>query len=182
MEDTHNLRSVNKLKDLIENQHGIKITKKGNSFIVFPSETLIHIRGSKILHDKEGEYGFYHFFKNNFESLLNSNKSFFAIVYDNPEITFLIPTDSLTSIFKNDLITDESESPRWYFYIRPIDNKYFIDFHKKNVDKIDITNYLKKWDQIDDVAQIDKREPQYFLVQLSDRGSENVLRISKIEI
>ena len=30
------------------------------------------------------------------------------------------------------------------------------------IGKIDITNYLKKWDQIDDVAQIDKREPQYF--------------------
>jgi hypothetical protein len=93
LEDSYNIRTINSLKLQIENQYGIKITKKGNSFIVFPSETLIHVRGSKILHDKEGPYGFYHFFKNNFETLLSSNKSFFAIVYDNPDITFLIPKD-----------------------------------------------------------------------------------------
>ncbi|HEX5186070.1 MAG TPA: hypothetical protein VFV86_04190, partial [Nitrososphaeraceae archaeon] len=182
MEDTYNLRSVNKLKGLIETKYGIKITKKGNSFIVFPSETLVHIRGSKILHDKVGEYGFYHFLKNNFENLLNSNKSFFAVVYDNPEITFLIPKDSLASIFKNDLITNESESPRWYFYIRKsIDNKYFIDFRKENVRPIDITDYLNKWNQIDDIGQIDKREVQYFLVQVNRPGSENIINFNKYE-
>jgi hypothetical protein len=175
LENINNQRSLDSLKIQIESQYDIELTKKGNSFIVFPSGTLIHIRGSKILSDTEGQYGFYHFFKKNFESLLNTNKSFFALVYNEPKNTFLIPKDKLSTIFNNNLITYDEKSSKWYFYIRPLDNKYFIEFRQKNSDKVDITDYLNKWDQIDDLVGTRKKEYQYFLVQVTEAGSLEIL-------
>ena len=49
---------------------------------------------------------------------------------------------------------DDKDYPKWYFYVRPLDNKYYIDFRQKNSDKVDITDYLNKWDQIDDLYQL----------------------------
>ena len=175
MEDFNNQRSLESLKNQLENQYDIKITKKGNSFIIFPSGTLIHIRGSKILSDTKGQYGFYHFFKKNFETLQYTNKSFFALVYNEPKNTFLIPKDKLSTIFNNNLITSDEKSPKWYFYIRPLENKYFIDFRQKNSNKVDITDYLNKWEQIEDLIEKRKKEPQYFLVQVNEAGSQNLL-------
>lgn len=162
MSEVGNQRYIDDLKIQIEKDFDITVTKKGQSFLIFPSELLIHVRGSKILSDIDGPYGFYGLHKNNFEILLKSNKSFFAIVYNNPQTTFLIPKNVVLSIFNSDLMIDDDAYPRWYFYIRLINNKYYIDFRKKGVDKIDITNYCNKWKQIDDLERLIIKDNETF--------------------
>ena len=176
MEKVDNQRYIGPLKSHIETEFNITISKKNQSFLTFPSGISILVRGSSIiLSDSEGPHGFYGLHKNNYDALINADKSFFAIVYDKPEITFLIPKRSLSNIFNNNLITKKKNSLVWYFYVRSIDNKYYIDFRKKGIDKIEITEYLNKWEQIEDLIEKRKKGPQYFLVQVSEAGSQNVL-------
>ena len=182
MEEIDNLRSIESLKSYIETDFDIIVSKQNQSFLTFPSGISIHVRGSKILFDdKEDQYGFYGLRKNNYDTLLNADKSFFAIVYDKPEITFLIPKNALSNIFKNDLMTNKKNSLLWYFYVRPIDNKYYIDFRKKGIDRIEVTEYLNKWEQIEDIFEKRTKESHYFLIQVSDIGSKNIINNSFYE-
>jgi predicted restriction endonuclease len=154
------IRHRETLKNYLEKKYQIKITKKGQSFLILPKDTIVHVRGCTELSDKVSPYCFYHLYKNNFDFILNNQNSFYIMVYNNPHTSVILPAAVVSSIFKGNLLTNISIKPLWYFYIRRIDDRYFIDFLKKEVDLIDITHYLNNLNQIKEFSDQKLTSPQ----------------------
>lgn len=151
--------------------------------LLLPSGIILYVRGSKELKDPNREYGYYHLVKRNYDEVLKNSNSYFAIVYDTPENTFVLPGAIVKQFFENErLVYPPNRPPKWHFKIVKRDGKYILDFDRKSSQLQDVTQYLNKWDQIEDFRGSKKqnldqsaKKIQYFLVQVSKRGGENVL-------
>jgi hypothetical protein len=74
--------------------------------------------------------------------------------------------------------------PCWYFTIQENDNQYLLKIHHSEAKEYNISQYLNKWDQIEDFKIIKNNDntrdsdskyfPQYFLVQVNRPGSKNL--------
>ena len=119
--------------------------------VILPSGTILYVRESKELKDANREYGYYHLVKRNYDEIIKNPNSYFAIVYDNPENTFVFTGTTVKEVFENEkLIYPPNSPPKWHFKIVKSDGKYNLDFNRIDSPKKDVTQYLNNWDQIED--------------------------------
>jgi predicted RNA-binding protein len=135
------------LKAYLENKFSINLTKK-RSHIFFNSGAVIHVRGSKLHSDGTG---FYYLQQKDYEDTIKNTDRFFVIVFGKVDTVFVIPSEKLKEIFKDQpVVKRDNEEPKWYFDVfENNDKKHFLRIHSDSPSNIfDIENYLNKWEQI----------------------------------
>lgn len=85
-----------RLKEYLEQRFLIKVIKeKSKAPLILPSGSKLYVRGSKEL---DGNYGYYHLVKRNYDAIVNNQSKYFVIVYRNPSITFILNSKELKEI------------------------------------------------------------------------------------
>jgi MoxR-like ATPase/predicted RNA-binding protein len=161
------------LKTYLENKFSINLTKK-RSHIFFNSGAVIHIRGSKIHSDGTG---FYYLQQKDYEDTIKNTDRFFVIVFGNVDTVFIIPSEKLKEIFKDQpVVKRDSEEPKWYFDVfENNDKKHFLRVHSNSSSNVfDIENYLNKWEQIPELIT-QKKNVNVFVTGYDDTN----VKISK---
>jgi predicted RNA-binding protein len=135
------------LKVYLENKFSINLIKK-RSHIFFNFGAVIHVRGSKIHPDGTG---FYYLQQKDYEDTIKNTDRFFVIVFGKVDTVFIIPSEKLKEIFKDQsVVKRDNEEPKWYFDVfENNDKKHFLRVHSNSSSNVfDIENYLNKWEQI----------------------------------
>jgi MoxR-like ATPase len=166
------------LKEYLEQEFKIKVIKEGSKApLILPSSSKIYVRGSKEL---DNNYGYYHLVKRNYDTIINSQNVYFAIVYKEPKITFVFNKNELEEIFGNyEPTIPKNRPPRWHFDIRQSEGHHYLKLHNKQAKEYNIDNYLNKWDQIEDFKLLHERpnageKPNHWLFIIADRPKENL--------
>jgi hypothetical protein len=69
----------------LETNYAINIkTSSGRARLSFPSGTIIHVRGSKVLQDARG---FYYLQEKDQKDIIENEKRFFVVVFGEPELS-----------------------------------------------------------------------------------------------
>ncbi len=178
------------LQGFLSTKFGITVEKIGRSWFRLPSGALIYVNGSKLLSSQGDRYGWYDLEFKEYQKLIMNLNYYYVVVLDRPELTFIVPPDKLKQIFGEIRI---AEDDRWYYKIRKKDNHYIL---RPSNDQRDTSNihyvedFLNKWDQIQDLKEekstqrqkafnntilVSNKDTQYFLLQVSRSGSEEVL-------
>jgi hypothetical protein len=142
-----------KLKEYLENIYSIKVNKStGRAHLSFRSGAIVHVRGARLS-------GFYYLQEEAYKDIVDNANRFFAVVFGNPETTFVFSKEDLKSFFGGSSLTSgEGKKPKWYFDIREDNDKYYLKIHSKGTNEVAIDNYLNKWDQIEDFKQLNLSE------------------------
>lgn len=174
------------LKEYLEIKYGLKISKgTGRSHLTLPSGTVLHVRGSKKL--KRG--AFYYLQEEDYHDIQKNPNWYFVAVYDKPETSLVLPGETLKEIFEGKPLTyQKNKKPKWYFDIREKDGRYSLVLHHGGAKEHGITSYLNRWKQISDFAGLPitrgldqtSNTTQYFLVQVSEIGSKNLLQVEPV--
>ncbi len=69
----------------------VQNTQTFSAPLILPSDSKVYVRGSKELN---GNYGYYHLVKRNYDTIINNQNQYFAIVYREPRITFIFKRQS----------------------------------------------------------------------------------------
>ena len=167
-----------RLKDYLENIYSIKLHKGiGRAHLSFPSGAVLHVRGSIILKDHRG---FYYLQEEDYKDILDSSDRFFAVVFGNPEKTFIFTKDSLKTLFDGlQLTLREGKKPKWYFDIRKDSDGHYLKVHSPGSNEQNIDNHLNKWDQIEDFkpfyeAAYIGENPNYWILVVTDKLEQNL--------
>jgi hypothetical protein len=141
------------------------------------------VRGSREL---DSNYGYYHLVKRNYEIIVNNPGIYFAVVYKEPDFTFIFNGNELKEIFgKYEPTIPKERPPRWHFDILNKEGHYYLKLHNKFAKEHYIDNNLNKWDQIKEFKHKSemstdfenvKHDSRHFLVQVNELGSQNLLR------
>ena len=139
-----------RLKEYLEANYSVNVKKSwGRGRLSFPSGTIIHVRGSKVLQD---DRGFYYLQERDQKDIIEKGKRFFVVVFGEPENSFVFPKEAVKTIFSGYPLTLQAgKKPKWYFDIRQEkDGSHYLKIHSGEAKDVNIDNYHKKWDQIDD--------------------------------
>ncbi len=166
------------LKTYLERRFSIKISKnRGHLFL--PSGTIIHVRGSKIL---AGNRGFYHLQERDYDDTITHSNRYFVAVFGDVNNTFIFSPQKLKEIFeKYASVTREKNESKMYFDIYKKDDTHYLKLRGLDNNEFNIEDQMNKLDTIEDLkgkdtlSTIDYDMPQYFLVQVNQSGSEEIL-------
>jgi MoxR-like ATPase len=142
------IRYDDKLLDYLRPTFKVDINKIKRSWLQFKSSGItLYVNGSK-KHER-GNGGWYDLEQDIFLSLIHKPSSYYAVVLDEPSKTFVLPMNVVNDIFGNQPTVGSTEDgkkkPRWMFSISENVSKYLLTVNNK---KIDISEYLNKWDVI----------------------------------
>jgi MoxR-like ATPase len=175
-EQTHDFAP--RLKDYLENIYSIEISKgRGRAQLSFPSGAIINVRGSVTLKDNRG---FYHLQKDDYNEILDNANRYFAVVFGNPEKTFVFTKESLRNFFSNtSAISQEGKKPKWYFDIREDNDRYYLKVHSPITEEQNIDNHLNRWDQIEDFKPFYEETyktdiPNYWIFVVTDKSEQDL--------
>ena len=142
--------------------------------------------GSKLYVNSSKEYknntGWYDLNDSIYNRIIDSKNSFIAVILGEPEKTFIFPQEKTLQIFNEENKLDNKDRPRWMFSIvKKNDNNYFLKIKKDN---INVNDYLNRWDLIPEMHNKlieDNNNRNFFLIQVSEYGSQNILNNSTYE-
>ncbi|MGD1838206.1 MAG: AAA family ATPase, partial [Nitrososphaeraceae archaeon] len=121
--------------------------------------------------------GFYDLNQSIYDKINNKNSSFCAVILGKPGTSFIFPKQKINEFFNAQNKTQRDERHRWMFSILSDNNKYFLKV--TGTERINISDYLNRWDLIPDIQNIKDDQKNYFLIQVSERGSNNILKYLK---
>jgi hypothetical protein len=128
----------------------------------------------------KGRRGFYYLQEEDYNEILDSSNKFLAVVFGDPEKTFVFAKDSLRTSFDGlSLNLREGKKPKWYFDIREDNGRYYLKVHSHGAQEQGIDNYLNKWDQIEDFKHLHeetlKRDnPNYWILVVTDKPAQDL--------
>jgi MoxR-like ATPase len=167
-----------RLRDYLENIYSIKIEKGiGRARLTLPSGSVLHIRGSIRL---KGRRGFYYLQEEDYNEILDSSNKFLAVVFGDPEMTFVFAKDSLKTFFYGlSLNLREGKKPKWYFDIREDNGRHYLKVRSHGTQQHNIDNYLNKWDQIDYFKHLHEEslkgdKPNHWILVVTDKPEQNL--------
>jgi predicted RNA-binding protein len=166
------------VKSYLEKKFSIELIKiRGHLY--FQSGTNIHVRGSKKHSDGTG---FYYLQQEDYEDAIKNNNSFFAVVLDSVDTTFVIPSIKLKEIFDtSSLVKRHEEKSKWYFDVLKKQQRQILRVHGNSSSKpFEIDDFLNKWEQIPDLTgrietKVNEDNTNLFVTGYDDEN----LRISK---
>jgi hypothetical protein len=168
-----------RLKDYLENIYSVKLEKGvERAHLSFPSGVVLHVRGSIILKDHRG---FYYLQEEDYKEILDSSNRFFAVVFGDPEKTFVFTKDSLKTFFDDRSLTlPEGRKPKWYFDIREDNERHYLKVRSPGTKEHNIDNYLNKWDQIEDFKPFHEEtykgdSPNHWILVVTDKSEQNLI-------
>lgn len=109
------------------------------------NDTVVYVNGSKKL--SKGE-GFYDIDERYYNILIERSNHYYAIVFDKPENTFVIPGQKLKEIFEGHPFYQEAGKPgEWLFTVYVKEQHHMLKLNNAK-DEHDIENFLNQWNQI----------------------------------
>jgi MoxR-like ATPase len=155
----------------LEDKFQIKIEKVSRANLRFPSGTLVHAKGS------DADTQWFGLDKHVYDEFIQATDFYLALVFGNPDTTFVIPKKKVIEIFDGQPTRKRPgrDTERWLFRIIEKDGRRIIKLN--NVETVhDIEDYLNDWSQITDFSgRNEEREASLFVTGYDDKN----LQISK---
>jgi AAA domain (dynein-related subfamily) len=137
--DTSKDTSAHKLANYLKFHYHIEVKYERKGWLTFPSGTMVLVHGN----DKGKNYNIS---VNVCSDLTTESNRYYAVVFEQPQTTFILPKSKLQQIF----VGVPNKSKRWIFGITKKNEKYKLKLHMHGTTSHNIQEFLNKWDQIED--------------------------------